>query len=343
MTRLLVADDESDLEVLIRQKFRQKIRDNKYDFVFASNGKEALEKVSEDSSIDIILSDINMPEMDGLTLLARLNEHYPLTKTVMVSAYGDMDNIRVAMNRGAFDFVTKPVNFEDLELTIEKTILYVNQIKETMKAIKENNILKMYVDQNVLKFMGSKEFENSLSANETIEATVAFIDICSFTSISEKETPNHVVTMLNKYFDIMAREIIAQGGIIDKFIGDCMMAVFKGEFHIDRSLDACIAIRDKIKEMPQEYGFKPNVSIGINSGEMVSGNIGSSTIKRLDFTVIGDTVNTAQRLQGYAKPGQILINDACYLKINQSFKCESIGKAALKNKENEVNIYEVVH
>jgi adenylate cyclase len=191
--------------------------------------------------------------------------------------------------------------------------------------------------------MGSKEFENSLSANENIEASVAFIDICSFTSISEKESPNNVVSMLNKYFDIMAREIIAQGGIIDKFIGDCMMAVFKGDYHIDRALDACIIIRDKISNMPQEYGFKPNVSIGINSGEMVSGNIGSTTIKRLDFTVIGDTVNTAQRLQGHAKPGQILITASCYNKISQSFKCVSIGKAALKNKEKEVDIYEVVH
>jgi adenylate cyclase len=343
MTRLLVADDESDLEILIRQKFRQKIRDNQYDFVFAANGREALEKISQDSTIDIILSDINMPEMDGLTLLAKLNEKFPLTKTVMVSAYGDMDNIRVAMNRGAFDFVTKPVNFEDLELTIEKTIQYVRQVKDTMQAIKENNILKMYVDQNVLKFMGSKEFEHSLSANETIDASVAFIDICSFTSISENETPNHVVTMLNKYFDLMANEIISQGGIIDKFIGDCMMAVFKGDYHTDRALDACIAIRDKIKDMPQEYGFKPNVSIGINAGEMVSGNIGSASIKRLDFTVIGDTVNTAQRLQGYAKPGQILISEATYHKINQSFKCESKGKAALKNKEKEVSIYEVIH
>ena len=202
MTKILVADDETDLEVLIRQKFRQKIREQHYEFVFAINGVDALRKLQENPDIDIILSDINMPEMDGLTLLTKLNELSPLSKTVMVSAYGDMDNIRTAMNRGAFDFVTKPVNFEDLELTMEKTIRHVNQLKDTLQAIKENNILKMYVDQNVLQFMGTREYEQSLMANETVNATVTFIDICGFTAISEKESPDTVVKMLNHYYKI---------------------------------------------------------------------------------------------------------------------------------------------
>ena len=261
MTKILVADDEADLEALIRQKFRQKIREQKYEFIFAINGNDALEKIHLHPDVDIVLSDINMPEMDGLTLLSRLAEATPLIKAVMVSAYGDMDNIRTAMNRGAFDFVTKPVNFEDLELTMEKTILHVKQIKETLKAIKENNILKMYVDENVLKFMGGREYESSLMANETIEASVAFIDICSFTSISETETPDKVVNLLNQYFDIMVKEIIAQNGIIDKFIGDCVMAVFKGPYHLDKAIDACLAIRNKIESLPVSEGFLPKVSI----------------------------------------------------------------------------------
>jgi adenylate cyclase len=142
MTKILVADDEVDLETLIRQKFRQKIREQHYEFVFAVNGNDALKKMQEHPDIAIVLSDINMPEMDGLTLLTKLSETSPMSKTVMVSAYGDMDNIRTAMNRGAFDFVTKPINFEDLALTMEKTIRHVNQMKETLQAIKENNILR---------------------------------------------------------------------------------------------------------------------------------------------------------------------------------------------------------
>jgi len=342
MTKILVADDEADLETLIRQKFRQKIREQEYEFVFAENGRDALEKIHFHNDIDIVLSDINMPEMDGLTLLTRIGEQHPLLKTVMVSAYGDMDNIRIAMNRGAFDFITKPVNFEDLELTMEKTIRHVRQIKETLKAIKENNILKMYVDENVLSFMGTREFESSLTDNETIEATVVFIDICGFTSISETETPDTVVKLLNDYFDVMVKGIIAQNGIVDKFIGDCVMAVFKGDFHLDRAIDASIAIRNSINHLPTESGFSPKVSIGINSGEMISGNIGSATLKRLDFTVIGDTVNTSQRLQSAAAIGQIVIQEKCYQKVKASFKCEKIGSIRLKNKTDEVIIYEVI-
>lgn len=342
MIKILVADDEADLETLIRQKFRRHIREQRYDFVFAANGNEALARLQEHPDTAIVLSDINMPEMDGLTLLSKLNESNPLTKTVIVSAYGDMENIRIAMNRGAFDFVTKPVNFDDLELTMEKTIKYVAQLKETLQAIKENNILKMYVDASVLNFMGTREYETSLTANETVEASVAFIDICSFTSISEKEAPDTVVKMLNRYFDLITREIIAQNGIIDKFIGDCVMAVFKGDYHLDRAVDACLAIRDRINDLPAEHDFLPKVSIGINSGEMISGNIGSATLKRLDYTVIGDIVNTAQRLQSAASSGQIVINEACYEKIKQSFHCAPIGKQALKNKTAEMMLYEVV-
>lgn len=343
MTRILVADDEQDLEVLIKQKFRQKIRDHVYEFVFAINGKDALEKIQKHNDIDILLSDINMPEMDGLTLLSKLSETNPLLKSVIVSAYGDMDNIRTAMNRGAFDFITKPINFDDLNITIEKTLRQVEQLKSTLQAIKENNILKMYVDANVLSFMGTREYEQSLTDNETVEASVAFIDICDFTAISEKENPDTVVHMLNRYFDLMVKEIISQNGIVDKFMGDCVMAVFKGDYHLDRAIDACLAIRDKIDLLPSEHSFRPKVSIGVHSGEMISGNIGSAALRRLDYTVIGDVVNTAQRLQGKAGNNQILITEESYEKVKQSFECNKIGNVVLKNKEAEMMLYEVMN
>jgi class 3 adenylate cyclase len=201
----------------------------------------------------------------------------------------------------------------------------------------------MYVDESVLTFMGSREYEKSLTANETIEASVAFIDICSFTSISEKESADTVVKMLNKYFDVMVKEIIAQNGTVDKFIGDCIMAVFKGDYHLDRAIDACLAIKNIIDALPEENNFSPKVSIGINSGEMISGNIGSATLKRLDYTVIGDTVNTAQRLQSVANKSQVIISERCYEKVKQSFNCKAVGLSALKNKSDEVMLYEVLN
>jgi adenylate cyclase len=345
MAKILVADDEPDLELLIKQKFRRQIRENKYEFIFSLNGRDALNKLQQNPDVDVVLSDINMPEIDGLTLLNKLRESNPLIKTVMVSAYGDMDNIRTAMNRGAFDFVCKPVNFNDLELTIEKTMQHVGELKETLKAIRENHILRMYVDESVLNFMNRQEFESALLANEIIEATVAFIDICSFTSISENQPADVVIKMLNKYFDVMVKEIIAQGGHIDKFIGDAIMAVFRGEFHLDRAIEACLAVRTELEKVPKDMnhdGYFPRVSIGVNSGEMICGNIGSATLKRLDYTVIGDVVNTAQRLQSVAAEGQILICSSAYDKIKESFECRKVGDISFKNKVHPSTVYEVL-
>lgn len=344
MAKILVVDDESDLEILIKQKFRQKIRQNEYEFLFALNGREALEQLEQHKDVDLVLSDINMPEMDGLTLLSRISENNSLLKAVIVSAYGDMENIRIAMNRGAFDFVTKPVDFKDLEITIDRTLAHVKQIRRTLQAFKENDILRMYVDETVLNFMSKKEVETSIFENETVEASVAFVDMVEFTKISETQPPDTVVNLLNKYFDIMVREIINQKGIVDKFMGDCVMAVFKGPYHLDRAIDACLAIRNKLEELPQpeEEDFKPKISIGINSGEMVSGNIGSCTLRRLDYTVIGDVVNVAARMQAAAEMNQILINKTNYELIKESFSCREVGSISMKNKKDPVVVYEVL-
>ncbi len=126
--KILVVDDEPDLQMLMMQKFRKQVKSKEYEFLFAENGSEALEMVSNHSDLSLILSDINMPKMDGLTLLDELRKlDRADLKTVMVSAYGDMENIRTAMNRGAYDFVTKPIDFKDLETTIEKTISEINR------------------------------------------------------------------------------------------------------------------------------------------------------------------------------------------------------------------------
>jgi phosphoserine phosphatase RsbU/P len=133
--RILVVDDEPDLEQIIVQKFRKQIRDNVYEFLFAGNGVEALNRLEEDQSIDLVLTDINMPEMDGLTLLTKIKEMKKrLFRSVIVSAYGDIENIRTAMNRGAFDFIVKPIDLNDLEITINKMIEDLQVFKEALRS-----------------------------------------------------------------------------------------------------------------------------------------------------------------------------------------------------------------
>jgi sigma-B regulation protein RsbU (phosphoserine phosphatase) len=146
--KILVVDDETDMEPMIRQKFRRHIREKTFDFEFAFNGIEALEKIIKFPEIGIVLSDINMPEMDGLTLLSKIKElRKPGLKTVIVSAYGDMDNIRTAMNRGAFDFITKPVNFDDLEITINKTLMEILTIRRWLTE--HDQLVSIYYDLNI--------------------------------------------------------------------------------------------------------------------------------------------------------------------------------------------------
>ena len=132
--KILVVDDEPDLQPLVLQRMRREIRQNVYDFSFAQNGVEALDQLGEDESIDIVLSDINMPEMDGLTLLEQIPSVNPNIRSVIVSAYGDMKNIRKAMNRGAFDFITKPIDFTDLRTTIERTAKHLELWRDALAA-----------------------------------------------------------------------------------------------------------------------------------------------------------------------------------------------------------------
>ncbi len=132
--KILVVDDEVDLEPLFLQRMRRLIRSKRYTFVFAHNGLEALDKLSEDSDIDMVLSDINMPQMDGLTLLEQIPKIDPNMRAVIISAYGDMQNIRTAMNRGAFDFVTKPLDFKDLQITMERTLQHIEEWKDALSS-----------------------------------------------------------------------------------------------------------------------------------------------------------------------------------------------------------------
>ncbi len=159
--KILVVDDEPDLQILMLQRFRQQVRSKHYEFLFAEDGREALSIISETPDISLVLSDINMPGMDGLTMLTEIQSlKCNCLKTVMVSAYGDLDNIRTAMNRGAYDFVTKPIDFTDLQTTIEKTIREVERIEKTLDMEKKFEAMSTDLDmagriqQQILK----KEF-----------------------------------------------------------------------------------------------------------------------------------------------------------------------------------------
>jgi len=237
--KIMVVDDEVDLEPLIRQKFRRQIRNDEYDFVFAHNGLEALSKLIEYPNIGLILSDINMPEMDGLTLLLKLKElKNPALKTVVVSAYGDMDNIRTAMNRGAFDFLTKPINFEDLEITINKTMEELDLQRKSM--MEHDQLISIQQDLNVAReiqigilpkvfppFPNRPEFDIYASMTAAKEVGGDFFDFFMINNeslgfvigdVSGKGIPAAI-------FMAVSRTLIRATGLKGMAAGDCMQYV----------------------------------------------------------------------------------------------------------------------
>lgn len=216
---------------------------------------------------------------------------------------------------------------------------------DIQRAERQSKILKMYVDDNVLNYMLNLDATQSLNANESINATVMFVDICGFTTVSESESSETVINILNEYFEVMVTTIRHYRGLIDKFIGDGVMAVFKDKYHIENAINASIAIHDKFVKLKKTNApdkFNLDISTGVNSGEMVSGNIGSISVQRLDYTVIGDAVNLASRLQDAAKPGQILISETLAMKAKSKFRCKKVGIIKVKNKRDPIVSWEVL-
>src|SRR5665811_1510508 len=197
-----VVYDEPDLQALVLQKFRKQIRDGTLQFVFAHDGIEALQSIENHPHVDMVVSDINMPRMDGLSLLSRLQEAEDKTSTIIVSAYGDMSNIRTAMNRGAFDFLTKPIDFGDLELTIDKTIRHVDTLREARRrqaeAERAHASLSRYFSPQIAARLAGDADSNGMEVHRREVATI-FTDITSFTSLVENTAPDVLGTLLNEY------------------------------------------------------------------------------------------------------------------------------------------------
>src|SRR5881394_1849650 len=195
---ILVVDDEPDLEALVLQKFRRQIRDGLVQFVFAHDGIEALQSIEEHPDVDMVVSDINMPRMDGLSLLQKLQEAEDKKSTIIVSAYGDMSNIRTAMNRGAFDFLTKPIDFGDLEMTIDKTIRHVEVLREARRrqaeAERAHASLSRYFSPQIASRLATGA--DGMEVHRRDVAAI-FTDVTSFTSLVENIAPETLGTLLN--------------------------------------------------------------------------------------------------------------------------------------------------
>jgi class 3 adenylate cyclase len=348
--RILFVDDEPDLKALVLQKFRRQIRDGAVSFLFARDGLEALQSIERHPDVDMVVSDINMPRMDGLSLLAKLQEADDKKWTIIVSAYGDMSNIRTAMNRGAFDFLTKPIDFGDLEMTIDKTIRHVEMMREArrrqLEAERAHASLSRYFSPQIASRLACEGEADGMAVHWR-EVAAIFTDITNFTSLVETAAAEVLGELLNEYVGGMTDVVFAQEGTVAKIIGDAIQVLFNapGEQpdYAARAI-ACAhdldiwaeAFRDRWKARGVSFGV---TRIGVHAGPALVGNFGGSRF--FDYTAYGDTINTAARLEAANKSlGTRICVSAAVAEAAKNFKGRPVGDLMLRGRSEPLRAYE---
>jgi adenylate cyclase len=349
-TRILVVDDEPDLEALVLQKFRHQIRNKTVSFTFAHDGVEALAALKANGDIDLVVTDINMPRMDGLSLLQKLQENEDNIMTVIVSAYGDMTNIRTAMNRGAFDFVTKPIDFSDLETTIAKTIRHIRFLREARErqatAERAYASLSRYFSPNLAQRLAGDTDAVDLEGQRREIATL-FTDIASFTALVETLEPNVLGPLLNEYLAGMTDIVFANDGTVAKIVGDALHILFgaPGEQpdHAARAVACALALDEfaqSFSERWQKKGIAFGVTrIGVHAGPAIVGNFGGGRF--FDYTAYGDTINVASRLEIANKQlGTRICVSAALAEGVENFRGRPIGDLVLRGRGEVIRAFE---
>lgn len=346
--RILVVDDEPDLEDLVTQRFRRQLREGKFNFVFAHDGVEALAAVAADEAIELVVSDINMPRMDGLTLLDRLQDAGSQLSTVIVSAYGDMANIRTAMNRGAFDFLTKPIDFADLEATITKTLRHMATLREARQrqaeAERAHAALSRYFSPNLAERLAGDAV--SLTGQRR-DVAALFTDIEGFTTLAESIEPPILSELLNGYLTGMTSIVFSHEGTVARINGDALHVLFGAPSdqpdHATRSVACALdldAFAQSFRESWRDKGVALGVTrIGVNAGPAIVGNFGGGRF--FDYTAYGDTINIAARLEVANKElgTRICVSESVRLQIPH-FRGRPVGDLILRGRTESLRAYE---
>jgi eukaryotic-like serine/threonine-protein kinase len=344
--RLLFIDDEPDMQRLLEHRFRHEIRSGRYELHFALDGEAGLEIVRRLPDIDAVFTDLAMPGADGFAVLSRLPALNPLVRVVVLSAYGDMDNIRAAMNRGAFDFLSKPIDFEDLQHTIHKCVAHVDQLRAALQSREENDLLRALVGYGVVERHLAALRATGRLDYEVCEATVAFIDVARFSRVLAAESPHVVFAHLNVHFEIFLAEVQARGGVVRRFVGDAAMAVFEGPDHLTRAVDACLAVlvRTRNVDVNTVSGVVGTcaATFGVASGLVIAGGAGSADLGHFEHVVLGEPVSTAARLQSIACADEILVAAEAVAKLSGRYALERTDRALERRECDPAAVFRVI-
>ena len=347
---ILFVDDEPDLEALVLQKFRKQIRDGAVSFMFARDGVEALQSIEAHPHVDMVVSDINMPRMDGLSLLQKLQEAEDRKSTIIVSAYGDMSNIRTAINRGAFDFLVKPIDFGDLELTIDKTIRHIEAMREArrrqLEAERAHASLSRYFSPQIAARLAAAVQSDGMDVHWR-DLAVIFTDIAGFTSLVETAAPDVLGTLLNEYVGGMTDVVFAHEGTVAKIIGDAIQILFNAPGdqpdYATRAVVCAHALDGWAEEFRERWKSKGvnfgATRIGVHAGPALVGNFGGGRF--FDYTAYGDTINTAARLEAANKfLGTRICVSAAVADATKAFCGRPVGDLLLRGRSVPLRAFE---
>jgi len=307
----------------------------------ASDGKEALHKIRREA-FDLVLLDVMMPGVDGLDVLREIRHHYSMSAlpVIMVSALSDSDKVVELLELGANDYVTKPIDAKVLQARVTTQLSVINAHKEisalTEDAKRRNKLLLSlfgrYVTEDVVRNLVSSP-EGSKIGGELEEVTLLFANICGFSSVTERLSPENMLAVLNNYYDVMIDVVNKFNGTIDKLMGDEMLVTFgvpkTRDDDAERALACALSMQlamDEVNERNQAQRLPElQLGIGVNTGEVMVGNMGSS--KHASFSVVGKEVNLTASIEAHAKGGEILISEATFM--GDRFKVWTDGKQEL--------------
>jgi adenylate cyclase len=356
---ILVVDDEPDLKDVVLQHFRGQINDRAVAFLFAHDGIEAIQSIQRNPEIDVVLSDINMPRMDGLSLLKELQNTNAKKTTIIVSAYGDMTNIRTAMNRGAFDFLTKPIDFHDLELTIFRTIRHVGTLRESRQRQAEAETaqaeakrayasLSRYFSPQIASRLAAHDDPENIAVHRR-DIAVIFTDITGFTSLVERIAPDVLGEVLNEYIFGMTEIVFGHGGAVTKIVGDAIQILFNVPGDQADYAARAIACAYGLDKWAEEFRLRLMTRdvdlgvtrIGVHAGPVLVGNFGGGRF--FDYTAHGDTMNTAARLEAANKHlGTRICVSADVAELARNFHGRPIGDLILRGRSKPLRAYEAL-
>lgn len=331
--KILVVEDSE----LVRQMITQAITAQGLQVDEARDGQEALEKL-ENGNYHLVTTDYEMPNLDGYQFCMRVreNEQTADLPIVMISARESRpDEVRVR-SAGIQAFITKPFKTERLVAEIERVLA-------ESRLVRQQKSMRLYLSSSAADAVDRiSEQTGDVDTTPRDEfRTIFFSDICGFTPMCEKLPPREIVQILNDYFDCMVEKLVKYDAVIDKFIGDAIMALFDQETDgAHRAICCATEMLDTLPELRQRLGIDLHIRIGINSGQVVVGDIGSQW--RRDFTVIGDHVNLGQRLESHADQDGILISESTYSLVKHLVEAEPTEPIQIKGKANQVRGYRIL-